>query len=55
MNGIRERERGTKETNDIMMKNCKVGETNTRGEDIYAMRAGVGVSLDPSSIVASCA
>lgn len=37
-----------------MMKKCKVGETNTRKEDIYATRAGVGVNLDPSPIVASC-
>jgi len=48
----RERESGTKETNDIMMKKCKVGETNTKWEDIYAMKAGVGVNLDPSPIVA---
>jgi len=57
--GIREIERegvcGTKETNYIMMKMCKVGEISTRREGIYAMRAGVGVNLDPSPIVASCA
>ena len=35
-----------------MMKKCKVGETNTKWEDIYAMKAGVGVNLDPSPIVA---
>lgn len=38
-----------------MMNKCKGGESNTRMKDIYAMRAGVGVNLDPSTIVASCA
>lgn len=38
-----------------MMKMCKGGESNTRREDIYAMRAGVRVNLGPSPIVASCA
>jgi len=37
------------------MKKCKRGKINTRREDIFAMRAGVGVNLDPSPIVASCA
>jgi len=30
-----------------MVKKCKRGETNTRREDIFAMRAGVGVNLGP--------
>jgi hypothetical protein len=36
--GIRERESGRKDTNDDMMKKCKARESNTRREDIYAMR-----------------
>jgi hypothetical protein len=52
----REREGGREEeTNDDIMKKCEGGESNTRREDIYVMKAGVGVNLDPSPIVASCA
>jgi hypothetical protein len=47
-----ERKRERKDTKEDMMKKCKGGESNTRREDIYGMRSGVGLNLDRSTIVA---